>query len=103
MSEKKSQNKIAQFFPIADWLTRYNQDKFNSDVFAGTIQIGSSRPVFNSTYQSPIYNFNDREFNFRYLEFQALNYSPSQFESNLVSVLAFHVYIILGMTNSYFW
>jgi len=37
MSEKKSQNKIAQFFPIADWLTRYNQDKFNSDVFAGII------------------------------------------------------------------
>ena len=43
------------------------------------------------------YNFNDRDFNFQYLEFQNLNYSPTQFESNLVSVLAFHVYMILGM------
>lgn len=70
---------------------------YNSDVFQASIQVGSSRPVFNSTYESPIYNFNDRDFNFQYLEFQALNYSPSQFESNLVSVLAFHIYIILGM------
>jgi hypothetical protein len=74
-----------------------NVTDYNSDVFAATIQVGSSRPIFNSTYQSPVYNFNDRDFNFQYLEFQALNYSPSQFESNLVSVLAFHVYIILGM------
>lgn len=70
---------------------------YNSDVFQASIQVGSSRPVFNSTYESPIYNFNDRDFNFQYLEFQALNYSSSQFESNLVSVLAFHIYIILGM------
>ena len=66
-------------------------------MFQASIQVGSSRPVFNSTYEAPIYNFNDRDFNFQYLEFQALNYSPSQFESNLVSVLAFHIYIILGM------
>ena len=61
-----------------------NVTDYNSDVFAATIQVGSSRPIFNSTYQSPVYNFNDRDFNFRYLEFQALNYSPTQFESNLV-------------------
>lgn len=72
---------------------------YNSDVFAGTIQIGSSRPIFNSTYQSPVYNFNDRDFNFRYLEFQALNYNPNQFESNLVSMIAFHVYILLAMDS----
>lgn len=70
---------------------------YNSDVFAGTIQVGSSRPIYNSTYQSPVYNFNDRDFNFRYLEFQALNYNPNQFESNLVSMIAYHVYIILAM------
>jgi SulP family sulfate permease len=37
MPEKESQNGISQFLPIADWLTRYNKDKFNSDVFAGII------------------------------------------------------------------
>ncbi len=70
---------------------------YNSDVFQGSIQVSSSRPVFNSTYSSPIYNFNDRDFTFRYLEFQNLVYSPNQFESNLISVIAFHVYMILGL------
>ena len=74
-----------------------NITDYNNDVFIASIQVGSSRPVFNPTYQSPLYNFNDRDFSFRYLEYQNLNYSPTQFESNLVSVLAFHVYMILGL------
>ncbi|MBT8260974.1 MAG: DUF4835 family protein [Bacteroidia bacterium] len=74
-----------------------NITDYNSDVFVGSIQVGSSRPIFNSTFESPLYNFNDRDFTFQYLEFQNLNYNPTQFESNLVSVITFHIYIILGM------
>ena len=74
-----------------------NVENYDGDRFKASIQVSSSRPIFNSSYESPIYNFNDRDFNFQYLEFQNLNYSPTQFESNLVSVLAFHVYMILGM------
>lgn len=70
---------------------------YNNDVFQATLQVQSSRPVFNSTYSTPIYNFNDRNFTFRYLEFQNLVYNPSQFESNLISVLAYHVFMILGL------
>ncbi len=70
---------------------------YNSDVFQASIQVSSSRPVFNSAYGSPIFNFNDKDFTFRYLEFQNLIYSPTQFESNLISVIAFHVYMILGL------
>ncbi|WP_353778548.1 DUF4835 family protein [Winogradskyella sp. 3972H.M.0a.05] len=69
----------------------------SSDAFEATLQIQSSRPVFNSSYSTPIYNFNDQDFNFTYLQFQNFVYNPNQFESNLVSVLAFHVYIILGL------
>lgn len=72
-------------------------NSYDSDVFTGTLQVSASRPVFNSTYNTPIYNFNDRDVNFRYLEFQNLIYSPTQFESNLISILAFHIYMILGM------
>lgn len=74
-----------------------NIDDYNGDRFQASIQVRSSRPVFNSSYETPIYNFNDRDFNFQYLEFQNLNYSDAQFESNLVSVIAFHVYMILGL------
>jgi len=74
-----------------------NINSYNNDVFQATIQVQSSRPIYNSSYSTPIYNFNDRDFSFRYQEFQNLIYNPTQFESNLVSVLAFHIYIILGM------
>lgn len=75
---------------------------YNSDAFQGTIQVQSSRPVYNSNYSSPIYNFNDKNFNFQYLEFQNLVFNPNQYESNLVSVLTFHIYMILGLDNDTF-
>lgn len=70
---------------------------YSSDSFTGTIQVQSSRPVYGSSYGTPVYNYNDKDFSFRYLEFQNMIYNPSQFESNLISMLTFHVYMILGM------
>ncbi|WP_026753357.1 DUF4835 family protein [Sediminibacter sp. Hel_I_10] len=70
---------------------------YNSDSFQGTIQVQSSRPVYGSSYSTPVYNFNDKNFNFQYLEFQNLIFNPNQFESNLVSVLTFHIYMLLGL------
>ena len=74
-----------------------NIDDYNSDIFQASIQIRSARPIFNSSYSSPVYNFNDRDFTFQYLEFQNLVYNPTQFESNLVSVITYHIYMILAM------
>ena len=70
---------------------------YQSDTFQASIQVQSARPVHNSSYASSVYNFNDKDFTFKYLEYQNLNFSANQFESNLVSVIAFHVYMILGM------
>ena len=36
----------------------------SSDQFSGTIQVQSSRPIFDSTYSSPVFNFNDKDFNY---------------------------------------
>ena len=69
----------------------------NSDQFTATIQVQSSRPVFNSSYSSPVLNYNDKDFSFRYTEFENLIFNPTSFDSNLVSVLAFYSNIILGM------
>ncbi|MEZ4874569.1 MAG: DUF4835 family protein [Flavobacteriaceae bacterium] len=70
---------------------------FESTSFSGTLQVQSSRTVFNSTYDSPIYNYNDKQFNFEYTEFQPLVFNINSFDSNLVSVLAYHVYTIIGL------
>lgn len=74
----------------------------SSDQFSGTIQVQSSRLVFNSTYSSPIFNYNDKDFNFKYVEFENLVYNPNVFDSNLVSVLAYYSYIILGLNMDTF-
>ncbi|MBV7270210.1 DUF4835 family protein [Winogradskyella luteola] len=73
-----------------------NVSSYENDRFKATLQVSSSRPIYNSTYSSPVYNYNDKDFNFQYLEFQNLVFNPIQFESNLISVLSFHVYMILG-------
>lgn len=74
-----------------------NIREYENDRFKSSLQVSSSRPVYNSSYSSPVYNYNDKDFNFQYLEFQNLVFNPIQFESNLVSVLSFHVFMILGM------
>lgn len=83
----------------------------SSDQFTATIQVQSSRPIYNSSYSSPVLNFNDKDFSFSYTEFESLNFNPANFESNLVSVISFYSYIIIGMDadsfenesgNSYF-
>lgn len=74
-----------------------NVTGYENDSFSATLQVSSSRPVFNSTYSSPVYNYNDKDFNFQYIEYQNMVFNPLQFESNLVSVLSFHVFMILGM------
>ncbi|MCE5347829.1 MAG: DUF4835 family protein [Bacteroidales bacterium] len=64
--------------------------------FKGTIQVQLRRPVFNTTYNSTILNFIDNNFQFEYVEFQPLEFDPSTHRSNLVSVLAYYTYLILG-------
>lgn len=74
-----------------------NATDYSGESFQASIQVQSSRPVYGSSFSTPLYSFNDKDFNFRYLEFQNLIFNPTQFESNLVSVLAFHVYMILAV------
>lgn len=64
--------------------------------FTASIQVQSSRPVFNSGYNSPILRINDNDFEFDYIENTALNFSPDQHRNNLTSVLAFYAYLIIG-------
>lgn len=74
----------------------------NSDQFTATLQVQSSRPIFNSSYSSPVLNHNDKDFSFRYTEFENLIFNPMVFESNLVSIISFYAYMILGMDQDTF-
>jgi len=73
-------------------ITKYDNNRFNAD-----IQIQSSRPVYNTSYETPIFNYKDSQFNFQYQEFEPLAFNENSFDSNLVGVMAYYAYIILGL------
>jgi hypothetical protein len=72
-------------------------EQLSADEFRGTIQVQLSRPVYNTTYESTVLNFVDNNFQFRYVEFQPLEFNPSSHTSNLVSVLAYYAYLLIGV------
>ena len=71
--------------------------KISNDEFEGSIQIQSTRPIYGTSYKSTLFNYLDNNFRFKYLEYQSLEFSESTHMSNLTSVLAFYVNIILGL------
>jgi len=76
--------------------------KISNDEFEGSIQIQSTRPVYGTSYKSTLFNYVDNNFRFKYLEYQSLEFSESTHMSNLTSVLAFYVNIVLGLDFSTF-
>lgn len=72
-------------------------EQSGGDEFKGTMQVRVSRPVYNSSYNSVLLNFKDNDVNFKYREFEALEFNESGQNSELVNLLAFYAYIILGL------
>jgi hypothetical protein len=83
-------------------------DVTNGNVFKGALTVQAARPVYNSTYQSPIVNFQDDNIVFKYVEFQPVEFNENRVSgndpltSNLSAVFAFYANIILGIDNASF-
>lgn len=73
------------------------QDQISADEFRGTIQIQSRRPVYNSSYNTVMFNYLDNNVHFNYVEFEPLEFNPNSHLSNLTSILAYYAYIIIGL------
>jgi hypothetical protein len=69
----------------------------STDEFKASIQIQSRRPVYKSSYNSPMFNHQDNDFNFRYVQDQTIEFDESNVNSNLTAVISYYVYIILGL------
>ncbi|MBA3663592.1 MAG: DUF4835 family protein [Bacteroidetes bacterium] len=73
------------------------QQKLSSDDYQATIQVQSRRPVYKSSYYTPIFNYEDDNFVFQYQQFTTLDFNETTFQNNLTSVLAFYAYVILAV------
>lgn len=75
----------------------------DANIYKASLTVQSARPVFNSTYLSPIINFQDNEITFKYAEFQQLEFNENRVAgtdplvSNLTAVIAYYINIILGL------
>lgn len=86
----KPQEKITCAFNII--INSQTGNRFNA-----SIQVQAARPIYGTSYASPILNIKDTDFDFTYNEFEPLNYNAISFDSNLVSTLVYYVYVILGV------
>lgn len=84
------------------FLLNINQS-LDNNVFQASLTIQAARPVYNSAYQSALVNFIDDAVTFRYVEFQPVEFNENRVAgndavaSNLTAVLAYYVYLIIGM------
>jgi len=69
----------------------------STDIFKGTLSIVASRPIYNTAYNSTLFNYIDRDFDFQYSEYQPLEFQENTHMSNLSSVMAYYLYFILGL------
>lgn len=72
-------------------------NSYANGVFDADLQVQSNRPVYGSTYQSPLFAHLDGDFAFNYNEGDVLQFSETSFGNNLTEVLAFYAYVIIGM------
>lgn len=75
----------------------------DQNVFQATLTVQAARPVYNTNYLSPLINFQDNDFTFRYVEFQPIEFNENRvagtepLAANLTAVLAFYVHMILAL------
>lgn len=73
-----------------------------TNVYGGSITIQAARPIYNTSYNSPLVNWQDNDLVFRYVEFQPVEFNENRIggsdmlASNLTAVVAYYLYIILG-------
>jgi hypothetical protein len=71
-------------------------EQVSSDEFKGTIQVQMNRPIFNSSYNSPLLNIKDNDLQFRYVEFQPMEFDETSNSNPLTNILAYYANVILG-------
>ncbi len=72
-------------------------ERISIDEFKGSINLVLRRPVYKTSYNSVLMNYIDKSFVFDYVEYEPLEFSENAFSSNLTSVIAYYIYIFLGL------
>ena len=88
---------------VCNFLLNISQS-FDNNLFQASLTVQAARPVYNSTYESPLINFIDENVTFRYIEFQPIEFNENRvmgnndpMASNLTAILAYYAYLIIAL------
>ena len=76
----------------------------DNNAYSATLTVQAGRPIYNSSYTSPLINFQDESFAFRYAEYQPLDFNDNRVQgteplaANLTATVAYYIYMTLGLT-----
>lgn len=79
------------------------EESSDNNIFKGTLTVQAARPVYNTVYESPLVNFQDASLQFKYVEFQPIEFNENRIQgsdalaSNITAVLAFYANLIVGL------
>jgi len=74
----------------------------DENVFTASLTIQAGRPVYNTSYLSPLINFQDEDIIFKYIAFQQLEFNEARVSgtdplvSNLTAIFAYYANIIIA-------
>ncbi|MEA3503679.1 MAG: DUF4835 family protein [Bacteroidota bacterium] len=69
----------------------------SADEFIGRLNVVLRRPVFNTSYSTPLFNWVDNDVHFKYLEHEPIEFSENTYTSNLASICSFYAYLMIGL------
>lgn len=89
------------------FLVTLSQDLGNN-VYRGTLTVQAARPAYNTSYVSPLLNFQDDNLVFKYVEYQPIEFNENRVQgndplvANLTATIAYYINIILGLDYTSF-
>lgn len=75
-------------------VTKYDQ---SSNKFTCKALIQATRPVYNASYTTTIYNNTDNDFNFEFAQFDQLQFNDETIDNQLTALFAYYAYLIIGL------
>lgn len=75
-------------------VTKYDN---SSNVFTCKAVIQATRPVYNSSYTSTLYNNTDNDFNFEFAQFDQIQFNDENVDNQLTALVAYYAYLIIGL------
>ncbi len=75
-------------------VTKYDA---GSNRFTCTAMVQANRPVYNSSYNTTLYNNNDKHFDFEFVQHDQLNFNEEVIDNQLVALFAYYAYLIIGL------